>query len=235
MSDYTLAVSWSGKDALADSDSAKVISGADFNSEFTTIRTAINSKADIASETLTGTPAAPTASTGTDTTQIATTAFVQTELGTITAAVVNALVYPVGSIYFNMAVSTNPATLLGMGTWVAYATGEVLVGFESSGTFDALNESLGAETASAGTSGSTTLTTSQTPSHSHKVAGGEHATGSYDNGDNFQANNLTSVSTARAYQVDTSSVGGGSGHTHTTPAVSTLQSSKTLYIWKRTA
>ena len=76
MSDYTLAVSWSGKDALADSDSAKVISGSDFNTEFTTIRTAVNSKADIASETLTGTPLAPTAAADTNTTQIATTAFV---------------------------------------------------------------------------------------------------------------------------------------------------------------
>ena len=76
MSDYTIAVSWSGKDALSDSDSAKVISGSDFNTEFTTIRTALNSKADIASETLTGTPLAPTASASTNTTQIATTAFV---------------------------------------------------------------------------------------------------------------------------------------------------------------
>ncbi len=76
MSDYTLAVNWSGKDALSDSDSAKVISGTDFNSEFTTIRTALNSKADIASETLTGTPLAPTAAASTNTTQIATTAFV---------------------------------------------------------------------------------------------------------------------------------------------------------------
>ena len=76
MSDYTLAVGWSGKDALSDSDSAKVISGSDFNTEFTTIRTALNSKADIASETLTGTPLAPTAAASTNTTQIATTAFV---------------------------------------------------------------------------------------------------------------------------------------------------------------
>ena len=76
MSDYTIAVDWSGKDALSDSDSAKVISGSDFNTEFTTIRTAINSKADIASETLTGTPLAPTAAADTNSTQIATTAFV---------------------------------------------------------------------------------------------------------------------------------------------------------------
>ena len=47
MSDYTLAVNWSGKDALSDSDAAKVISGSDFNTEFTTVRTAVNSKADL--------------------------------------------------------------------------------------------------------------------------------------------------------------------------------------------
>ena len=207
MSDYTLAVSWSGKDALADSDAAKVISGSDFNSEFTTIQTAINSKADIASETLTGTPAAPTASTGTNTTQLATTAFVQTELGTITAAVVNALVYPVGSIYFNMAVSTNPATLLGMGTWVAYATGQVLVGFESSGTFDALDESLGAETH--------TLTTAEMPSHTHGGVGSASGTNVGNAG-------------GGALSGTTSATGGGGAH-------SNLQPSVTVYMWKRTA
>ena len=77
MSDYTISVDWDGKDALADSDAGKVISGDDFQTEFETVRTALNSKADIASETLTGTPLAPTAATATSTTQIATTAFVQ--------------------------------------------------------------------------------------------------------------------------------------------------------------
>jgi len=47
MSNYTLAVSWSDKDALSDSNVAKVISGVDFNTEFTTVQTAINSKADV--------------------------------------------------------------------------------------------------------------------------------------------------------------------------------------------
>ena len=222
MADYTIAVSWSGKDALADSDANKVISGADFNTEFTTVQTAVNSKADTASPTLTGTPAAPTASVATDTTQLATTAFVKD--------VLENYIYPVGSIYMNMAVATNPGTLLGFGTWVAYATGQALVGYEASGTFDALDESLGAETFS-GTSGSTAA---DLAAHTHKVAGGEHATGSYDNGDNFVANNLSSVSTARAYQADTSSAGSGGGHTHTI-AGSTLQPSVTVHMWKRTA
>ena len=47
MSNYTIAVGWSGKDALSDSDAAKVISGADFNTEFTAVQTAVNTKANI--------------------------------------------------------------------------------------------------------------------------------------------------------------------------------------------
>jgi len=80
MSDYNLQVSWSGKDALSDSDADKVISGDDFNTEFTAVKTAVNSKADLngsASEAFSAT----TATSGTNTTQVATTQYVQTELG----------------------------------------------------------------------------------------------------------------------------------------------------------
>jgi len=223
MSDYTLAVTWSGKDALSDSDSAKVISGADFNSEFTTIQTAVNSKADIASETLTGIPLAPTANAGTNTTQLATTAFVTTAVAAITAATINTLVYPVGSLYFNMAVSTNPNTLLGVGTWVAYATGEVLVGIEGSGTFDARDESLGAETFS-GTSGSTAA---DLAAHTHTLSVGKD--GGIGTRPLYSTQANTGVTT-----VTTSSTGSGGGHTHTTTG-SILQPSVTVYIWKRTA
>ena len=47
MSNYTLAIPWSGKDALSDSDAAKVISGSDFNTEFSAVQTSLNSKADL--------------------------------------------------------------------------------------------------------------------------------------------------------------------------------------------
>ena len=217
MSDYTIAVSWSGKDALADSDANKVISGADFNTEFTTVQTSVNSKADTASPTLTGTPVAPTASVATDSTQIATTAFVKN--------VLENYIYPVGSIYMNMAVATNPGTLLGFGTWVAYATGQVLVGYEASGTFDLLDESLGAETFS-GTSGSTTLTTSQIPSHTHDT--------NINAGDSTDGNPNIASGGGDTGNITTGSTGGGAGHTHTI-AGSTLQPSVTVHMWKRTA
>ena len=81
MSNYTIAVAWSGKDALSDSDSAKVISGADFNTEFTTAQTAINTKADLNGSSIESF-SATTATAGTNTTQVATTAFVTTAAAT---------------------------------------------------------------------------------------------------------------------------------------------------------
>ena len=214
MADYTLAVSWSGKDALADSDANKVISGADFNTEFTTVQTSVNSKADKASPTFTGTPLSTTAAVSTDSTQIATTAFVKD--------VLENYIYPVGSIYFNMAVSTNPGTLLGFGTWVAYAEGKVLVGLAGSGTFDALDESLGAETS---TTGSHTLTTSEIPAHTHTIDSGT--------GGGLGTRHLYADTNAGISAIATAAAGGGGGHTHgSTP---TLQPSVTVYIWKRTA
>ena len=98
MSDYTISVDWDGKDALADSDAGKVISGDDFQTEFAAVRTAVNSKADddstvnftcndaaiTGNATITGTlavtgvPTVPTQTAGNNTTRVATTAFVTT-------------------------------------------------------------------------------------------------------------------------------------------------------------
>ena len=105
MSNYTIAVNWAGKDALSDSDANKVVSGGDFNTEFTAVRTAINSKANLngaAGEsfalnngtiagtlavtgnttvggtlTVTGIPTIPTPATNSNTTVAASTAMVQ--------------------------------------------------------------------------------------------------------------------------------------------------------------
>ena len=51
-----------------------------------------------------------------------------TTLTGVTATISNA--YPVGSIYINATNATNPGTLLGFGTWVAFATGRLLVAFD---------------------------------------------------------------------------------------------------------
>jgi microcystin-dependent protein len=104
---------------------------------------------NFASPTFTGVPVAPTASVGTSTTQIATTAFVN-------AAIVAA--YPVGSIYMST-VATNPNTLFGFGTWVTYGSGRVLI--SQDGTYTA---------GSTGGSATTTLAEANLPSHSHSAS-----------------------------------------------------------------
>lgn len=54
------------------------VSGTTYDVEDTTARNELTNKANTSSPSFTGTPTAPTAAKGTNTTQIATTAFVQT-------------------------------------------------------------------------------------------------------------------------------------------------------------
>ena len=218
MSDYNLQIAWSGKDALSDSDPDKIVSGGDFNTEFLAAKTAINSKADLANTSQVVTAA--TASAGTNTNQLATTAFVTSAL---TAATINNLVYPVGSVYVNATVATNPATLLGVGTWVAYGEGRVPVGKAGSGTFDTLGATGGAET------DAHTLTLSEIPSHNHN-------NGSYQylllsNGSATIADtDSTSGEPNLAQQGAIQAAGGGQAHSH-----DILQPYIVVYMWKRTA
>lgn len=83
MSSYSKITDFASKDALSTGNPAKIVKGTEIDDELTAISGAIASKADIASPTFTGTPAAPTASAGTSTTQLATTAFVSTALSTV--------------------------------------------------------------------------------------------------------------------------------------------------------
>ena len=73
-----------------------------------------------------------------------------TGASSVPAAVSNlsASIYPVGSIYINAGVTTNPATLLGFGTWTAFGAGRVLVGLNAADSaFDALQETGGSKDA----------------------------------------------------------------------------------------
>lgn len=88
MSNYTKTTNFLAKDSLPENDSGKIIKGSEFDVEFNALQTAVNTKADLASPALTGVPTAPTASSGTNTTQLATTAFV-TAANTATLAANN--------------------------------------------------------------------------------------------------------------------------------------------------
>ena len=83
MSNYSKLTNFTAKDSLPTGDSNKIIKGTEIDSEFVAIAAAITSKANSASPVLTGTPLAPTASAGTNTTQVATTAFVTTAVDNI--------------------------------------------------------------------------------------------------------------------------------------------------------
>lgn len=80
--------------------------------------------------------------------------------------------WPIGSVYIAV-VSTNPATLLGFGTWEAFAAGRVLVGLDSQQTeFDAAEETGGAKTH--------TLTSAEMPSHTHTQDAHTHTQNSHN-------------------------------------------------------
>ena len=173
MANYTKATDFASKDALIPGDPNKIVKGAEIDDEFSNIQTAVNSKADLLSATLTGTPLAPTAVFGTNTTQIATTAFVQAALSAL---------YPVGTIYTST-VATNPASTFGFGTWEAFGAGKVLVGQDTGDTsFDTLGETGGSKNAivvehthTVSASG----TTEGGGSHSHTFSGTSSAVGDH--------------------------------------------------------
>lgn len=135
MANYVKSTNFTSKDTLPSGDPLKIVKGTELDVEFNNIVDAIASKSDAANPTFTGTPFAPTAAPGTSTNQIATTSFVTVALRSL---------YPVGSIYINAAVDTNPATLLGFGTWVEFGAGRVMIGQDSADPlFDTLQETGG--------------------------------------------------------------------------------------------
>jgi microcystin-dependent protein len=83
MADYTKATNFTAKDSLPTGNSGKIVKGTEIDTELSAVANAIASKADSNSPTFTGTPVAPTASAGTNTTQLATTAFVTAGLSTL--------------------------------------------------------------------------------------------------------------------------------------------------------
>tara|TARA_R110000803_G_scaffold77055_2_gene141869 strand:- start:9 stop:662 length:654 start_codon:yes stop_codon:yes gene_type:complete len=217
MSNYTVQVAWSGKDALADSDPAKVISGDDFNTEFTSIQTAVNSKANLNGDVLEAFSASK-ATTGDNTTKVATTSFVATAITNAapTAATVNGFAYPVGSVYTAI-VATNPATLLGVGTWTAFGAGKVLVGIDSGDTsFDTVEETGGSKT------DSHALTTSEMPAHTH--------TSGWTLGGGDGSAQVYATTNGGAGAPASGSTGGNAAHTH-----DIVQPYIVVYFWKRTA
>ena len=152
--------------------------------------------------------------------------------------------WPIGSVFIAV-VSTNPATLLGFGTWSAFAAGRMLIGLDSGDAdFDTAEETGGAKTH--------TLTVNVMPAHTHiqeahthtqnphshvennnsATTGGLAGWGARDTSTNTSV--ATGYSTADATAVNQNATatnqntGGGAAHNNMPPYIA-------VYMWKRTA
>lgn len=168
-------------------------------------------KAPLASPVLSGIPEAPTAPYGTNSKQLATCEFVQFGLSAA---------YPVGSVYINAGVATNPATLLGFGTWVAMAPGRMLIG-AGTGT-DTRGEERAFALGEQSGEYNHLLSIAEMPAHTHTnpqgAVGGPP--GNLSSGDD-----LTSAVYSNP---DSSSTGGSEAHNNVSPYL-------VVHMWRRTA
>ena len=174
---------------------------------------------------------AVTASPGDNDTSLATTAFVQAALRAL---------YPVGSLYFNASVSTNPGTLLGFGTWTAFGAGRVMVGLDGADSlFDTLEETGGSKDA---------IVVSHTHTFSGTTSGvgdHQHNSGEADEFPYYGSTGIgaTGANGARSGALSLTGPAGAHNHTYSGTTAATgssgtnanLQPYITVAMWKRTA
>lgn len=158
---------------------------------------------------------ATTQSSGDNSTKVATTAYVANSV---------ALAYPVGSIYINASVSTNPATLFGFGTWAAFGAGRVMVGLNAGdSSFDTLEETGGSKDA---------IVVSHThsisdPGHNHTVGIQTKTLDQNAGGSSLAGAGTTTTSTAST-GISINSTGDSATNANLQPYI-------VVYMWKRTA
>lgn len=140
--------------------------------------------------------------------------------------------FPVGSVFISV-VATNPATLLGYGTWAAFGAGRVMVGLDAAdAAFDTVEETGGSKTH--------TLSVAEMPAHTHVQNAHTHqflprsattgsvssiVTGTLDTSSTISGANQPHVQAATAVNQDT---GGGGAHNNLQPYI-------VVRMWKRTA
>jgi len=153
------------------------------------------------------------------------------DIDAITAAIISKVFlvsHPVGSIYMTVEASENTAAKMNAkygGTWQVWAAGRVPVGVNSSGTFNTVEKTGGAETH--------TLDESQMPRHTHEQDAHSHnilysgSSGSYARAvGGANSNSFTNILAATvATNQDT---GGGQAHNNLQPYI-------TCYMYKRIA
>lgn len=170
---------------------------------------------------VTGTATGSTPTAGDNTTKFATTAFVTTALQAL---------YPVGSIYINASSSTNPATLLGFGTWTAFGAGRVMVGLDAgNAAFDTAEETGGSADA---------IVVSHTHTATVTDPGHQHTINFSRQGDAFggtPASRLESSGYSALTVANTTGISVSNSTTGSSGTNANLQPYIVVRMWKRTA
>ena len=207
MANYTKLTDFASKDSLPTGSPAKIVKGTEIDDEFQSIENAIASKSD--------------------------TTYVDSQINSLDSQI-NAInlssVWPVGSVYINASTTTNPATLLGFGTWVEIGQGRVLVGQNTSdASFNSMGETGGSKNAVV-VSHTHSASTSTAGEHSHTLSATD-STGSTwapekGSGGNYPV--TTSTAGAHSHSVTVNSTGESGVNKN-------LQPYLVVKMWKRTA
>lgn len=223
MSNYIKAVDFASKDTLVTGNPLKIIKGTEINDEFNAIATAVATKADLTSPNLLGNPTTTTQTFGNSSTRIATTEFVQQALQAL---------YPVGVIYTSI-ISTNPSSIFGFGTWVAFATGRMLIGIDSSdANMNVAEETGGSKDAVVVSHNHTATSVVTDPGHRHGivVAGDDAGGAATVDGAVLSSTTLFTAFASTGVTVATTNTAAGVSGTN-----ANLPPYIAVYIWKRTS
>lgn len=153
--------------------------------------------------------------------------------------------WPVGAVFLSV-VSTNPATLLGFGTWAAFGAGRVLVGLNAADAdFDTVEETGGAKTVAASAQTFTGTPSTDVVNHVHTLATGTGSTGNFAQvigtvDTSSGGTGATPTQTALGTRSGNPVAGGVAAYTPAGTnapgaATSVVQPYITVYMWKRTA
>lgn len=161
--------------------------------------------------------------------------------------------FPVGSVFLSV-VSTNPATLLGYGTWSAIAAGKMLIGLDSGDTdFDTAEETGGSKTKTIAQANLPDISTGAGTAHTHVQDAHTHiqdahlhgiGTGTTDGSSGIDTSttsstNKNTASATATNQNTTATNQNESAHTHplggSGTALDVMNPYFVVYVWKRTA